>query len=62
MGIFPPPSPGIPRDPLLIWVETKVRQAIRDSVNHRSRKPYAWGGLSGYLSIIAVENLMLGEA
>ena len=54
MGIFPPLSPGIPRDPLLIWIETKVRQAIRDSVNQRSRKPYAWGGLSGYEQLEAI--------
>ena len=53
-AIFPPPDPGIPRDPLLIWIETKVRQAIRDSVNHRSRKPFAWGGLSGYEQLKAI--------
>jgi hypothetical protein len=39
---------------LLIWIETKVRQAIRDSVNHRSRKPFAWGGLSGYEQLKAI--------
>jgi hypothetical protein len=54
MRIFPPLSPGIPRDPLLIWIETKVRQAIRDSVNQRSRKPFAWGGLSGYEQLEAI--------
>lgn len=53
-AIFPPPSPGIPRDPWLIWIETKVRQAIRDSVNQRSRKPFAWGGLSGYEQLEAI--------
>lgn len=52
--IFPPSNPGIPRDPLLIWIETKVRQAIRDSVNHRSRKPFTWGGLSGYEQLKAI--------
>lgn len=51
--IFPPPPPD-PRDPLLIWIETKVRQAIRDSVNHRSRKPFTWGGLSGYEQLKAI--------
>jgi hypothetical protein len=39
---------------LLVWIETKVRQAIRDSVNHRSRKPFAWGGLSGYEQLKAI--------
>jgi hypothetical protein len=39
---------------LLIWIETKVRQAIRDSVNHRNRKPFAWGGLSGYEQLKAI--------
>jgi hypothetical protein len=54
MAIFPPPNPTIPRDPWLIWIEMKVRQAIRDSVNHRSRKPFAWGGLSGYEQLKAI--------
>jgi hypothetical protein len=53
-GIFPPVDPEIFRDPLLIWIEAKVRQAIRDSVNHCSRKPYAWGGLSGYEQLKAI--------
>lgn len=53
-GIFPPANPEISRDPLLIWIEMKVRQAIRDSVNHCSRKPYAWGGLSGYEQLKAI--------
>jgi hypothetical protein len=39
---------------VLIWIETKVRQAIRDSVNQRSRKPFAWGGLSGYEQLEAI--------
>ena len=39
---------------MLIWIETKVRQAIRDSVNHRIRKPFAWGGLSGYEQLKAI--------
>ena len=39
---------------MLISIETKVRQAIRDSVNHRSRKPFAWGGLSGYEQLKAI--------
>jgi hypothetical protein len=53
-GDFPPTNLEIPREPLLIWIETKVRQAIRDSVNHRSRKPFTWGGLSGYEQLKAI--------
>ncbi len=29
-------------------IETQVRAAIRDAVNHASRKPFYWGGLKGY--------------
>jgi hypothetical protein len=39
---------------LLIWIETKVRQAIRDSVNQRNRKPFVWGGLNGYEQLKAI--------
>jgi hypothetical protein len=52
--IPPPGDPGIPRDPVLIGIETLVRQAIRDAVNRSSRKPFAWGGLSGYEQLEAV--------
>lgn len=39
----------------MIALEKQVRQAIRDAVNHNSRKPFYWGGLSGYrqLEVIA---------
>jgi hypothetical protein len=39
----------------LIWIETQVRQAIRDAVNRSSRKPFTWGGLSGYEQLEAIE-------
>src|SRR4030066_2363043 len=53
--IFPPCDREIPRDPVLIWIETQVRQAIRDAVNRSSRKPFAWGGLSGYEQLEAMK-------
>lgn len=40
---------------MLIWIETQVRQAIRDAVNRGSRKPFAWGGLSGYEQLEAID-------
>ena len=52
--IPPPCEHEIPRDPVLIWIETQVRQAIRDAVNRSSRKPFAWGGLSGYEQLEAM--------
>jgi hypothetical protein len=44
----------MPRDPKLIEIETLLRQAIRDAVNRNSRKPFFWGGLSGYQQLEAV--------
>ena len=35
-------------------IETFIRQAIRDSVNQSSRKPFSWGGLSGYEQLQAI--------
>jgi len=32
----------------LIEIETQLRLAIRDAVNQASRKPFHWGGWSGY--------------
>ena len=31
-----------------------MRQAIRDAVNRSSRKPFAWGGLSGYQQLTEI--------
>ena len=53
-GIPPPCDHEIPRDPVLIWIEAQVRQAIRDAVNRSSRKPFALGGLSGYEQLEAM--------
>ncbi len=46
---------GQPRDPELIEIETQIRRAVRDAVNRKTRKPFTWGGLSGYqqLEVIA---------
>jgi hypothetical protein len=52
--IPPPCNPEIARDAVLIGIETQVRQAIRDAVNRNSRKPFAWGGLSGYEQLEAI--------
>jgi hypothetical protein len=52
--IPPPCDPGVPRDLELIEIETQVRKAIRDAVNRSGRKPFAWGGLSGYEQLEAV--------
>jgi len=38
----------------LIAIEKQVRQAIREAVNHNSRKPFHWGGLSGYQQLEAI--------
>jgi hypothetical protein len=38
----------------LIALEKQARQAIRDAVNHNSRKPFYWGGLSGYQQLGAI--------
>jgi hypothetical protein len=46
--IPPLSSSGANRDPVLIQIETHLRQAIRDAVNQGSRKPFFWGGLHGY--------------
>lgn len=50
-------SPKTGRDPVLIQIETHLRQATRDAVNQGSRKPFFWGGLHGYeqLQVIAEE-------
>jgi hypothetical protein len=38
----------VPRDIQLTAVEAQLRMAIRDAVNRPSRKPFHWGGLTGY--------------
>jgi hypothetical protein len=48
----------VARDPGLIAFEKQVRQAIRDAVNHNSRKPFHWGGLSGYQQLKAIAQVL----
>ncbi len=46
--------PDLPRDPILIQLESLIRQAIRDALNRSSRKPFVWGGLQGYEQLEAI--------
>ena len=39
-------------------IEVQVRQAIRDAVNRRSRKPFRWGGLAGYWQLEAISQAL----
>lgn len=39
-------------------VEAQIRAAIRDCVNHASRKPFRWGGLSGYQQLEAIGSIL----
>ncbi|MCL6753182.1 hypothetical protein KBT16_20315 [Nostoc sp. CCCryo 231-06] len=39
-------------------VETQIRAAIRDCVNRISRKPFRWGGLSGYEQLEAIGSIL----
>ena len=43
------------RDPTLIAIERQIRRGIRDAVNRSSRKPFRWGGLTGYQQLEALE-------
>jgi hypothetical protein len=49
---------SVPRDPELVALEGQFRQAIRDAVNRRSRKPFYWGGLVGYRQLEAIAQAM----
>jgi len=44
----------VPRDPQLVAVEAQLRMAIRDAVNRPSRKPFGWGGLTGYQQLVGL--------
>lgn len=48
----------IVRDAELVEMETKFRIAIRDAVNEESRKPFHWGGLSGYSQMEAIGQVL----
>jgi hypothetical protein len=39
-------------------VESQIRAAIRDCVNRTSRKPFRWGGLSGYQQLEAIGSIL----
>jgi hypothetical protein len=39
-------------------VEAQIRAAIRDCVNRISRKPFLWGGLSGYQQLSAIGSIL----
>ena len=43
-----------PRDAELIEIEVQLRSAIRDAVNRPSRKPFHWGGLTGYQQLDSI--------
>jgi hypothetical protein len=45
---------GQPRDPTLIALEKQIRKGIRDALNRSSRKPFRWGGLTGYQQLTAL--------
>jgi hypothetical protein len=37
-----------------VALERQFKQAIRDAVNRPSRKPFSWGGLTGYRQLCAI--------
>lgn len=37
-----------------MMIEARIRRAIRDGVNRPSRKPFHWGGLTGYQQLEAI--------
>jgi hypothetical protein len=44
----------------LIEIETQLRLAIRDAVNRASRKPFHWGGLTGYQQLDSIAQALHG--
>jgi len=47
------------RDAQLVAFEQAVRQAIRQALNRPTRKPFAWGGLSGFQQLDAIAQALL---
>jgi len=45
---------GEPRDWKLLALEKQLRRGIRDAVTRSSRKPFRWGGLTGYQQLEAL--------
>lgn len=46
------------RDVELMAIESQIRAAIRDCVNRTSRKPFRWGGLSGYQQLETIGQIL----
>ncbi|MFN6567177.1 hypothetical protein [Dendronalium sp. ChiSLP03b] len=42
----------------MIAIEAQIRAAIRDCVNRTSRKPFRWGGWSGYKQLEAIGEVL----
>lgn len=45
----------------MLEVEALIRTAIRDAVNRPSRKPFHWGGLTGYEQLEAIAQALRSE-
>jgi hypothetical protein len=39
-------------------MDQQIRMAIRDTVNRRTRKPFAWGGLAGYQQLETINQAL----
>jgi hypothetical protein len=50
--------PLLARDPERQQIEQQIRLAIRDAVNRSTRKPFSWGGLSGYQQLQAIDQAL----
>jgi hypothetical protein len=50
----------VARDAELREIEGQIRLAIRDAVNRGSRKPFHWGGLSGYQQLESIAEALRG--
>lgn len=46
------------RDTELMAIESQIRAAIRDCVNRTTRKPFSWGGLSGYQQLETIGQIL----
>jgi len=44
-----------------VEIEAQIRTAIRDAVNRPSRKPFYWGGLTGYEQLEAIAQALRSE-
>ncbi len=46
------------RNAELMAVESQIRVAVRDCLNRTSRKPFRWGGLSGYQQLETIGQIL----